>query len=440
MSDFDEAKNRDMVLFVGLYLDAQRTAMKKLEKLLERQLTPLVVIDLADPYARGLLAVDPRAIIISAAELTTPSAMHNALAPYKDRLLAVTCRAEINIPLLKKIIPHVPYVNTPTELSLDWTTDKVRMRQLLRNYDKAISPKFTVVHDANKETLDRIERVVGFPLMIKPSGLAASLLVTICYHREELEANLKNTVRKINRIYKERQGRGEPQILVEEFMEGVMYSIDAYVNQRGVIYYTPLVHVKTGRSVGYEDFFGYMRITPVNLKPHKIEDAKKAAEKAIEALNIRSTTCHIELMKTEDGWKVIELAPRIGGFRHEIYNLSYGIDHSLNDILIRIPRKPIITKKVKGYTSVMQFYARKKGKLKSIDGINKVRKLESFKRIEVTKKIGDMCDFARNGALPVFTIVLFNQNRSRLLADIRRLEQSVKINVTVQTRKIAQTV
>ncbi len=434
MADFDEAKNRDMVLFTGSYLDVQKASIKRLEKILEKEIIPCVIIDIADANAKSSIAIDNKAVVIYA-DFTSTQKLQKALAPYKERFLAVTCRAEKNIPLFKKVIPHVPYINTPSELSLDWTTDKVKMRQLLRNYDKSISPKFTVVHDANKETLDRIERTVGFPLMIKPSGLAASLLVTICYHREELESNLKNTVRKINRIYKERKGRGEPQILVEEFMEGVMYSIDTYVNQRGVIYYTPLVHVKTGRAVGYEDFFGYMRITPVTLKPHKVEDAKHAAERAIEAVGMRSTTCHIELMKTEDGWKVIELGPRVGGFRHEMYELSYGIDHSLNDILIRIPKKPIISKKVKGYTSVMQFYARKKGKLTSIDGIIKVRKLESFKRIHIVKKVGDLCDFARNGDSPVFTIVLFNPNRSRLLADVRRLEQAIKINVTTPSRK-----
>lgn len=429
MPDFDEAKNRDMVLFAGSYLDTQRDAIKKLEKLLERSITPVVILNMFETTPRSKnVAHDPKVVVIEA-DFDSAISLQKALIPYKDRLLAVTCRAEANIPLFRKLIPHVPYVNSPSELSLEWTTDKVRMRQMLRNYDKAISPKFVVVHDATKETLDKIEKTVGFPLMIKPSGLAASLLVTLCYHREELEANLKNTVRKIDRIYKERKGRGEPQILVEEFMEGTMYSIDAYVNQRGVIYYTPLVHVRTGRSVGYEDFFGYMRITPVNLKPHKIEAARRTAEKAIEALNLRSTTCHIELMKTEDGWKVIELGPRIGGFRHDMYKLSYGFDHSLNDILIRIPKKPVLTKKVKGYTSVMQFYARDRGKLKSITGINKVRRLASFSSIDVKKKPGQMCDFARNGDDPVFTIVLFNKDRSNLLADIRRLEQTVRIEV-----------
>lgn len=437
MSGFDEAQERDMVLFVGSYLPTQKSALLKLSKSLDKNIRALVLLDVTDPQAKQKLAVDSKAIIINV-DFSSVLALQKTLATYKDRLLAVTCRAEKNIPLLKKAIPHVPYINTPTELSLDWTTDKIRMRQLLRNYDKTISPKFLVVHDASEETLNKIEKQVGFPLIIKPAGLAASLLVTLCYHREELEANLKNTVKKINQIYKKKKGRGEPQILVEEFMEGAMFSIDIYVNQRGVMYATPLVHVKTGRSVGFDDFFGYMRITPVVLKPHKIENARRTAEKAVEALGLRSTTCHIELMKTEDGWKIIELGPRMGGFRHEMYELSYGIDHSLNDILIRMPKRPNLPKKVKGYSVVMQFYARKKGKLQSLEGINKIRRLESFNRIDITKRIGQMCDFARNGDDPVLTLVLFNKDRSRLLADIRRTEQTVQIKVATPKRTIVK--
>lgn len=415
-----------MILFVGSFLAAQQGALKKLGVALGKELTACVVLDVTDPKARGALPKIHKAIVIEA-DFSSDVALQRAIMPYKHRLLAVTCRAERNIPLLKKIVPHVPYLNTPTGHSLDWTTDKIKMRRLLRSFDKTISPKFVVAHDASQETLDRIERHVGFPLIIKPAGLAASLLVTLCYHREELESSLERTVKKINSIYKKKQGRGDPQILVEEFMEGSMYSMDTYVNQRGVLYHAPLVYIRTGRSVGFEDFFGYMRITPVNIKAHKVEAARHVAEKAVEALNLRSTTCHIELMRTEDGWKVIEVGPRIGGFRHEMYQLSYGFDHSANDIAIRIPKKPVLSKKIKGYTVVMQFYAHDKGRLRALEGINKVRKLESFSRIAIKKKIGDMCDFARNGDDPVFDIVLFNKDRSRLLADIRRLEQTIRI-------------
>lgn len=434
MSGFDESQERDMVLFVGSYLESQREALSKLSNSFNRSISACVLVDVTDPANRRNVTKDSKAKVIEC-DFSSPLTIEKALVNYKHRFLAVTCRAESNIPKLKKVIPHVPYVNSPTELSLDWTTDKIKMRQLLRNYDKEISPKFLVVNDSSKETLDRIERVISFPLILKPSGLAASLLVTVCFYQEELESNLRTMVRKMNQTYKKKKGRGEPKVLVEEFMEGSMYSVDVYVNQRGVMYFTPLVHVRTGRSVGYEDFFGYQRLTPVLLKPHKIEAAKKVAEKAVEALNLRSTTCHVELMKTEDGWKIIEVGPRIGGFRHEMYNLSYGIDHSYNDILIRIPKKPVLSKKVRGYTAVMQFYSHRKGKLSNVVGINKVRKLESFSRIEIKKLKGDMCDFARNGDDPVFDIVLFNKSRSVLLADIRRLEKSVRIIVTPTQRK-----
>jgi biotin carboxylase len=436
MAGFDEAQERNMVLFVGSYLAAQREALKKLSTMLEKSVTALVLLDVTDPVARKNVATDSKAVVLDV-DFSSDLAMQRVLAPYITRFLAMTCRAEKNIPLMRELLPHVPYLNAPTSRSLDWTTDKIKMRQLLQGYDKTISPKFLVAHDASEETLQRIEKRVGFPLMIKPAGLAASLLVTVCFHREELEQNLKNTVKKIDQIYKKKKGRGEPQILVEEFMEGAMYSIDSYVNQRGVVYHMPLVHVKTGHAIGFDDFFGYQRTTPVNLKEHKIEAAKHVADKAIEAMNLRSTTCHIELMKTEDGWKVIELGPRIGGFRHEMYELSYGIDHSLNDILIRLPRMPIKPKKARNFTIVMQFYAHKKGRLQSLEGINKARKLESFNRIEIKKKLGEMCDFAHNGDDPVFDIILCNKNRSALLADVRRLEKAVKIHVQQPKRAVS---
>lgn len=433
MSTFEEAQERDMILFIGSYLSSQQEAMKRLSEVLHKKLVACVLLDVTQTVDIKQRK-DIRHVIVTC-DLKSKLSIQQALNAYEHRFLAVTCRAERNIPMLKTIIPHVPYLHSPTETSLDWTTDKIKMRQMLRGYDKTIAPKFLIVEDASQETLDRIERVVGFPLMIKPAGLAASLLVTLCYHREELEANLKNTVRKINQTYKKKSGRGEQRILVEEYMEGIMYSIDSYVNQRGIIYHAPLVHVRTGRSIGYDDFFGYMRITPVNIKTHKVDAARRVAEKAIEALNLRSTTCHIELMKTEDGWKVIELGPRIGGFRDEMYRLSYGINHSLNDILIRIPKKPILHKRIRGYTAVLQFYPKRKGRLESLEGVNRVRKLESFERIRINKKLGDMCDFARNGDDPVFDIVLFNKERSKLLADVRRLEQATKIRVKRPARK-----
>ena len=45
MSRFDEAQERNMILFVGSYLKSQQKAVEKLEKILKRDLTACVIVD-----------------------------------------------------------------------------------------------------------------------------------------------------------------------------------------------------------------------------------------------------------------------------------------------------------------------------------------------------------------------------------------------------------
>ena len=212
-------------------------------------------------------------------------------------------------------------------------------------------------------------------------------------------------------------------------MEGDMYSIDSYVNSRGRVYHCPMVRVKTGKDIGHDDFFNYLQMTPTGLKQQSIDKAHSVAEIAIRALGLKNTTTHTELMKIDDVWKIIEIGPRMGGFRDTLHQLSCDIDHSLNDILIRIPKKPIIPKKCKGFAAAMKWFTEKEGKITEMKGIKKIEQLKSFHHIAVNKKVGDRAVFARNGGRSIFNVFLFNAERSKLLADIRRLEKLVQIKV-----------
>lgn len=356
-----------------------------------------------------------------------PKQIVQALQKYEGELLAATARGEGNLFLLRKLIPFIPYLKTPTVESLRWATDKLEMRRRFMAYDKSITPRYMSVKDAKKTTIQRIEERVGFPLIVKPTGLASSLLVSKAYHHEELEKALKKTFRKINTLTKDYKGKEEPRVLVEQFLEGSMYSIDAYVSSRGALYFCPLVSVKTGNQIGFDDFFGYQRLTPVTLRKSSIERAQDVTRKAVHALGLRSTTVHVELMRTDHGWKVIEVGPRIGGFRHEMYELSYGIDHFGNDVLVRIPRKPNIPKKELGHTAVFQFFPDKPGIIKTLKGVKKIKELDSFYKITLNKKVGDRSISAANGGKSVMDVVLFHEDRPKLLADVRRMETLVKI-------------
>ena len=421
----DISLNKNIILVVGKLAAKGLQSIRTYEKKNRQKFRVAYIIDSHD--RTNSLIEDNLIDILITTDLTSHDKIDEALKPYKDQLIAVTCTSEARMPQFKKIIPHVPYLRTPTEKSLDWATNKLWMRKKLYNYDKNITTKYAVVHDATKKTIKNIEEKVGFPLVVKPTGLAASVLVSVCFHEDELAKALRATFRKIKKVYKERGRTSEPSIIVEEFMEGDNYSVDCYVTSRGKVYFCPFVHIKTGQSIGFDDFFGYRQMTPTRLEKDDREKGQEVAKKAIHALGLRNCTGHVELMRTTTGWKVIEVGPRIGGFRDNMYRLSYGIEHTMNDILNRIPQKPIIPTKIIGYSAALKFFAPKEGRLTKLHGTKKIQDLKSIKSIRILKKIGDRCRYAKHGGTAVIAIILFNEDRSKLLADIRRVEQALKI-------------
>lgn len=415
---------KNIILFVQNIPSGTIESIRKYEKKVGKKFRIAII---GDKKAKENEDAD----IFIVSDFSNSESVMKSLKPYRDEIVALTCRMESRMDLFSKVVPNLPYVKTPTTQSIEWSLDKTSMRKRFYAEDKKITPKYMLVGDATKKTVKEIKDKIGFPLVLKPAGLAQSILVNICYHKEELESNLKKTIKTINKIYRD-WGREnfQPQILVEQFMEGDLYSVDVYVNSKGKIYFCPMVYTKTGKNVGFDDFFGYQQMTPTILKKENIEKAQEVASKAIKAVALRSSTAHIELMRTEDGWKVVEIGPRVGGFRHKLYQMSYGIDHAMNDILIRMAKTPILPKKVLGYSAAFKFYAKEEGILKEFKGVKKIRDIKSVKDIDVRKKVGDRCVSAKNGGKSVCNVILFNKDRSELLADIRRMEKTIVIKTS----------
>lgn len=351
------------------------------------------------------------------------------LLPYMGRIKVVTAASDLGINYFKKVIAHVPYLRTATKESLVWSTNKYEMRKRFALFIPEHTPKFSVVRNQSLEERKKIFSKIGFPLIIKPADLASSLLVSICYHEEELEQVLRKTYTKIKKQYKDNQRTQEPIILAEEFMDGDMYSVDAYVDSRGHVTCCPLVRVLRGTDIGDDDFYNYAHLTPSGLRSSSENNAYEVTKKAIHALALRSTSTHVELLKIDDEWKVIEVGARMGGFRHVIYDLAFGINHALNDILVRIPKRPVVTKQKQDHAVALKWFAKEEGVIQEMKGIKKVEQLKSFHSMSVNKKVGNRVRFSKNGGKSVFHIFLKNQVRSQLLADIRRVEKLVEIKV-----------
>jgi predicted nucleotidyltransferase len=423
-----QKRDKNIIIYVMNIPAGTIESIRQYEKTTKKKYKIMLLWDSQVRDEKGKLSNSDIDLVVSC-DFSKPYKIAEALKPYQDEFLAITCRSEQNMARFAQVIPHVPYLRTPTTDSLKWASDKYEMRKRMKLFDPSITPVFTLLKENSKAERARVIAKVGFPMIIKPTNLAASLFVSICYHEEDLEKTLKVTLAKLQKAYENDNRLEEPKIIVEQFMEGDMYSVDSYVTARGRVEHCPLVKVKTGKAIGHDDFYGYLQMTPPLFKRTTIEKAELVAEKAIHALGLRSTLTHTELMKVDDEWKVIEIGARMGGFRHELHMLTCGIDHALNDVLIRIPTKVVGAKKCSSYACALKWFAATEGKIVEMKGIKKIEQLESFHRIEQNKKIGDRAIFARNGGRSIFNLFLKNADRSKLLADIRRVEQMVKIKV-----------
>jgi len=217
---------KNIILFVGNVGKGVSNIVRKYERKNKTKFRIALLSDTKSKMSTKKETTPEGINILLECDTSSNMELQKTLAPIEQQILAITCRGDNHIPVLARVVPHMPYLKTPTPESLLWSTDKLWMRRRLFLYDKKITPSYTLVSNTTASSLKKIEDKVGFPLVVKPTGLGASRLVSIVYHKKELQQVLKRVFRKIHIVYKKSGYHGEKKVLVEQFMEGEMYSID----------------------------------------------------------------------------------------------------------------------------------------------------------------------------------------------------------------------
>ncbi len=422
-------QDRDLILVIDDVEPGLIKATNKLSKTLGRKLRGLALVDLKYPANRIRPKDDTGLFKEVICDFDNPNQLQSALSPHMDSLLAFTLRLESSAEGLRKIVPFLPYIPTPSESSLLWSTEKHQMRNRLYNYDHNLVPQYRYLSESNPAIITSIVQELSFPMIVKPNGLASSVLVTRCNTEKELSRCIDQTFQVMHDVYSRDLGRGNPSILVEEMIQGDMYSTDAYVNAEGKVYFLPLVKVVTAESLGLSGFYGYQRSTPVDLSPAEIKNAEKASIAAIRALNLSSSVAHIELFHSPEGWKIIELGPRIGNYREALYQESYGIDHYYNDLSVKIGLEPHIPLQPIAHSAAISIYGDEEGHIESIEGVDEARKVPSVVFLKAHAKPGDLALFAGSGGQVVVDGVFSNTDLHQLETDVTKVRELIRINI-----------
>jgi hypothetical protein len=156
---------KDIVLFVNAVRPATFAALRRFKQETRRELTPLVIVDekiQASITERNGQKQNASEVAVISADFDSASSVMAALQPHMHRILAVTSQYENSILELKKLVPYLPYVPMPTELSLDWSTEKKLMRQMMEAYDPSLVPRYMEVTNNSDVTLDKIEAHIQY--------------------------------------------------------------------------------------------------------------------------------------------------------------------------------------------------------------------------------------------------------------------------------------
>jgi biotin carboxylase len=346
----------------------------------------------------------------------------------KDTQVVTHCRMEEAIKDFELLIPLLDKSFNQTIKSLEMCTHKSKMRKAMIDKYPEIAPKFITI--SNEEQLDSASfSELNFPVIIKPNGLHSSYLVLKCSNLHELKKTVRNIFPEMRKVYAREYGTGEVSAVIEEFMVGKMYSVDVYINNEGKVFSLPFVDVVTSADVGKDGYYGYEFSLPSDLSKKDILLANQCVNKCIDSVGLTNSVGHIELYKTVNGWKIIEIGPRMGGYRHNMYQQAFGIDHFLNDLLIHTGKNPIMDIRCKRYSGCINIYPEKEGTITRIAGVNQVSKLESIIDLGIYVNAGDFAKFASNGGKMVADITFGNDNLNTLKADISTARRLLKFDV-----------
>ncbi|MBP6880859.1 ATP-grasp domain-containing protein [Candidatus Saccharibacteria bacterium] len=362
-------------------------------------------------------------------DFNDPKSIRSKLKPYLSRLLTYCCRYEWDIKFLQKATPYLSYISVPDSDSLQAASQKDIMRDRLHEFNPDLVPRYFAISEYVKEELDNIIGQMEFPVIIKPAGLDGSQLVKKCDDMSIVHESIRNAFHRIEDIYDEYHGRGSHIMMIEEFMQGDMYSIDAYVNEYGEINVLPPIKVHTYHALGGDSFAGAIQSSAHDLYDDDIHRANTATKQAIHALGLKSSLTHVELYKTISGWKIIEVAARMGGYREDLYREAYGVNHYLNYLRNNLNLEIDTDVTAKQHAAAINIHTEQEGIILNVHGIEKLKSLQSVIWLKQYIANGEKAFFSSNGGFYVVHGVLANANKFELEKDIDTIRKTIKVEV-----------
>ncbi|HET8606201.1 MAG TPA: ATP-grasp domain-containing protein [Gaiellaceae bacterium] len=287
------------VLFVG----AGRHQRRAIRQARERGLR-VVAVD-RNPDALGFQEADAGEAVdfTDVAAVTEVARRHGADG-------ALTVSADRAVPVVAAVTEALglPSIGTRTAHLM---THKIAMRRRLADAGVA-QPRFAAVRSV-REGKEAVA-TTGFPAVLKPADSGGQRGVFLLESADDLEAHLWAALHE--------SASGEA--IVESFHEGLELNGIA-VARGGEVKVLTLSDRLRPPGIGFG--VGWIHVYPASIFGDVLEEAERVARHATHALGLRDGIAFPQLLVSDDGVRVVEVAARIpGGQMADLVRHAVGVD------------------------------------------------------------------------------------------------------------------
>ncbi|MFC5603338.1 ATP-grasp domain-containing protein [Sporosarcina koreensis] len=237
------------------------------------------------------------------------------------------------------------------------------------------SPKFLTLPPKAKLEPSTIEDLPGFPLIVKSASSTGSKDVLQATDLEQLQRH----IRKLN------EKDPDESIIIEEFIDGEQYLVEAIIHDRKVqiagVIQQEITYGKRFIITGY----GVLAFVPKQLNDSIME----VLNSIIEKFDIRNGAMHVEMRQTANGWRLIEINPRIsGGAMNNMLKAAFGFDLVEETLKLYLGEKPSLIQKQRNFVFTQYVIIDKKGILEKVTGKKRARKIPGVVEVYVKPRKG----------------------------------------------------
>jgi biotin carboxylase len=365
-----------------------------------------------DPAAPGFEYADRRALVSAEDEhglerLAEAERIDGLIAPGIDWPVAIAARIAERHGLVHPISPA----------SAVLATSKLKQRQRFRDAGVP-QPRFEVCR--SQEEARRAAAALGFPLVVKAPDRQGQRGLGLVRAEGDLEPAVGEAL-----------GASRSALcIVEQYAPGREVTVNGF-SVRGR--FVPLT--ATDREVAEPPAFGVAlaHVWPSALSEDEVVAAVEVAAAAAEALGVESGPTYTQVLATEDGPKVVELAARLGGGHDaELCRAALGVD--LNGLALaaalgeEVPEEALRPRARVGGACV-RFLVAPPGPLGEVHGVEEARAQAGVELVRVYRAPGTIIAPLRRGADRAGAILAVGGSRAEALERAAAAAELVRFEI-----------